>query len=626
MKHYLLLTTFAFIYFSAVADTQQQVLQKLSTVNTEWDKRPEKNDLPKLDLSSKHSYEDWIATHLELVETFLRQRNTSTLSETQSANRSYLLQKLNSYWHERPFPVNDYVAYKTPVFIDRSGNHCAVGYLMQQSGAENLAQQINREQKFAFVADIKTKGVKQWADKNGFTLEELAWIQPSYCPTAPLAEVGTGANGPVTKLYYTDGANRFIIAGNFDTLGGIDCNNIGYYQPSTNSFNRYGSGLQGTIKDVTVLQNAVIMAAGSFDSAGVVYPLATCVQNPQYNWHRMEIPGRANAIATTVYPALAYTCEATIRHDSVPGKEELWRLNSNGQWTKKATFHGIVFSSQLYSYYATTNVMHAGAFDSVTVHIDSLTDTTLYVHNVLLRTYYTNEWFGIGNDVSDTVYVARCIGAALYFGGTCQNGQPSPHNICVTRYLNGTFQPLMYNYGFEGNTGSVRDLALYNQNSLLIAGDFEYNGFYSFRHLMKYDLATNMGEGYGCFNGIINTIDTDNSTWYIGGDFIMNRLHDTLPHLARIGLTTGLTETELGFSEVLIYPNPTTDQLTITADNQTPVMVSIYSATGVLMGNYQKSAAGAFTIPVSNLPPAYYLLKLSGKDGLSATKGFIVAR
>ena len=75
-----------------------------------------------------------------------------------------------------------------------------------------------------------------------------------------------------------------------------------------------------------------------------------------------------------------------------------------------------------------------------------------------------------------------------------------------------------------------------------------------------------------------------------------------------------------------LSPNPATDALTITADNQAPVMVSIYSATGVLMGNYQKPAAGALSIPVNNLPPAYYMLKLSDSDGLSATKGFIVTR
>ena len=55
-------------------------------------------------------------------------------------------------------------------------------------------------------------------------------------------------------------------------------------------------------------------------------------------------------------------------------------------------------------------------------------------------------------------------------------------------------------------------------------------------------------------------------------------------------------------------------------------MVSIYSATGVLMGSYQKPAAGALSLPVNNLPPAYYMLKLRDSDGLSAVRGFIVGR
>lgn len=601
----------------------------LNTVNAEWQKQPERNQLPDVDVRSINSYEDWIATHLELVETFLRQRNTSALTESQRANRNYLLQKLNGYWHERAFPVNDYTLYKTPVFIDRTGNHCAVGYLMQQSGAENLAQQVNREQKFAYVADIKTPGVLQWATDNGFTLSELAWIQPSYWPNTEFSELGTGTNGPVTKLYYNNTANRLIVTGSFDSISGIPCPNIGYYQPSTNHLSCYGSGLQGIINDVAVmyLQNisGVVVAGGGFDSAGVVYPLAKYFQN---SWRRVEIPNRQNAIATTVCQGTSYDYEATIRHDSVPSKEELWRLNTNGQWSKQATFHGIVLSSHL-SNYSTLGYKHVwtGAFDSVTVHIDSITDTTIHAHNVVMRSINTNQWHGISNDVSDTVYFAKTIGAALYFGGTCNNSQQSPGNICLTRYLNGTLQPIIYGNWFVNSVNSVRDISLYEQNNLLIAGNFETNPMLGTvtKNLINYDPATSYGESCGYFNGVVNTIATDYITWFLGGDFTAH-INDSLAHLARIGLATGLNETEPSFKQVSIYPNPTTSQLTITADNPTPVTVSVYSTVGVLMATYQKPDAGALTIPVGSLPPAYYLLRVSGKDGLAATKGFIVAK
>ena len=75
-----------------------------------------------------------------------------------------------------------------------------------------------------------------------------------------------------------------------------------------------------------------------------------------------------------------------------------------------------------------------------------------------------------------------------------------------------------------------------------------------------------------------------------------------------------------------LSPNPTTDQLTITADNQTPVTVSVYSTVGVLMATYQKPDAGALTIPVGNLPPAYYLLRLTDSRGLSASGKFVIVK
>jgi len=51
---------------------------------------------------------------------------------------------------------------------------------MQQSGDEPLAQAISTAENFQYVKDIKTQGVNHWASENGFILEELALIQPSY--------------------------------------------------------------------------------------------------------------------------------------------------------------------------------------------------------------------------------------------------------------------------------------------------------------------------------------------------------------------------------------------------------------------------------------------------------------
>jgi 16S rRNA (cytosine1402-N4)-methyltransferase len=61
---------------------------------------------------------------------------------------------------------------------------------MQQSGCEELSRKIDKHEKFAYVKEIKAEGLAEWAKTNGFTVDELAWIQPAYPPNFVLADLG----------------------------------------------------------------------------------------------------------------------------------------------------------------------------------------------------------------------------------------------------------------------------------------------------------------------------------------------------------------------------------------------------------------------------------------------------
>lgn len=179
-----LLPTIACLCFlSLTTFASNSFYSKLVTVNSQWQKQ---NDIPaylkETTVCENKPYTEWIATHLMLVEEMLRGRSTAGLSASQKLNRQQRLNELHDYRLAGSFPINDYKGFKTPVFIDRKGTHCAVGQLMMTSGRDDLAQQIDREQKFAYVHEIKVAGVKEWAAENGFTVDELAWIQPAYWP------------------------------------------------------------------------------------------------------------------------------------------------------------------------------------------------------------------------------------------------------------------------------------------------------------------------------------------------------------------------------------------------------------------------------------------------------------
>ncbi|NOU47172.1 MAG: T9SS type A sorting domain-containing protein [Bacteroidales bacterium] len=71
----------------------------------------------------------------------------------------------------------------------------------------------------------------------------------------------------------------------------------------------------------------------------------------------------------------------------------------------------------------------------------------------------------------------------------------------------------------------------------------------------------------------------------------------------------GITEIS---SEVLIYPNPASDLLTIKISaNQTPVSIRLFNAMGIpVFENMDPKASEMYTIPVQNLPTGNYIIKI----------------
>jgi len=80
-----------------------------------------------------------------------------------------------------------------------------------------------------------------------------------------------------------------------------------------------------------------------------------------------------------------------------------------------------------------------------------------------------------------------------------------------------------------------------------------------------------------------------------------------------------------------LYPNPATDELTITTESKAPVDVYIvdvyiYDMLGNCVLSHKNFSHNLVDIDVSLIPPGYYLLKLTDQHGLSSSKGFIIAR
>ena len=117
-----------------------------------------------------------ISTHLEYVEYLLRKNGNKDMNPKQKENRNKILDHLHAYWERGVFPENlDYPEERKPCFIDKNGNICAVGYLVEKTEDRQLAEAINDQFKYSLIKDMDDPKIEEWAHENGLSLKEMCY-------------------------------------------------------------------------------------------------------------------------------------------------------------------------------------------------------------------------------------------------------------------------------------------------------------------------------------------------------------------------------------------------------------------------------------------------------------------
>lgn len=127
-----------------------------------------------------NSDKEYIQAHLNAVLSILRSNKIDHLSCTQIESRIKLIEILTTYKNVGKFPINYHCKNRIPVFIDENNTYCAVGFLLKQSGYDNLACEIAAKDNYIWVKDISHPQLLEWQKQSGFTLEELELIQGAY--------------------------------------------------------------------------------------------------------------------------------------------------------------------------------------------------------------------------------------------------------------------------------------------------------------------------------------------------------------------------------------------------------------------------------------------------------------
>lgn len=124
-----------------------------------------------------------VQLHFANAEKNLLSKDITQLPEHIKSNRQNHIETLHNYAQAGVFPRNYFSDKQVPCFIDIENRPCAVAHLMMTSGREALSHKISAIANYALVpeiAELKLNEVEEWVKESGFSLEELAMIQPTY--------------------------------------------------------------------------------------------------------------------------------------------------------------------------------------------------------------------------------------------------------------------------------------------------------------------------------------------------------------------------------------------------------------------------------------------------------------
>ena len=261
-----------FLLLNLHGNAQLPLHELLQSVNEQWETVVIQN--PKLkQVHPDIPHEEKIKLHLYWADQILRRKSTAHLTEQQRINRLKSLDVLTAYQKAGIFPQNtNHPNQIIPYFIDKYNTACAVGHLILKSGNKTLPAQIHEENNYGYIKDLVKiyPDINTWASTNGFTVDELAWIQPQYGPckynyTFPIVfsdsnyihpsrctQAGySGCSNPYENGYFTIDSNSFPgltppLSGRFKLQGFATI--FGTY-PFTNP----NMGFKGGTYDLTII-------------------------------------------------------------------------------------------------------------------------------------------------------------------------------------------------------------------------------------------------------------------------------------------------------------------------------------------------------------------------------------
>jgi len=244
----------------ATANPSEETYLKLVSVNKNW-KGLSKEITHTQNPTSEVAL---IQLHLLNVIGYLEAQPLSQLDSIQLQNRLTNIAILKSYCLAGHYPINNITSYRTPIFINSKGVHCAVGYILKENGLGNVANDIAKNQLLAYVDEIEHIQLNTWQKTCGFSMFELALIQPTYGPPIPVCAAESPidwqtvtVNSKITHLF--NGINNTIYGISQLDEGGLQ-QEIVSFNDTTLEWKSFGPQLSGQFLDLVFCKDVLYVS------------------------------------------------------------------------------------------------------------------------------------------------------------------------------------------------------------------------------------------------------------------------------------------------------------------------------------------------------------------------------
>lgn len=605
MKNILLALLAVLGYYASAAHSA--TYDKLQAVNKYWSEQQDINKAA-LPVYEEQTERAWIRLHLALVEQTLRMRKVNGLSPAQVALRQRSLDDLHQYWMSGRFPINDEYAIRTPIFIDKYDNFCAVGYLVKASGYEAVSRKIAANTNLAYVMDMQYPELDEWTAAHGFTKEELAWIQPGYPPVHSTASIGKGVDGEVREMMVSSDKNKLYVGGSFVQVDStITANNIAYVtstQEGNYVWHNMGTGVNGPVNAIAE-HDGKIFVAGSFSVAG-----GEEVNNIAYwdgsEWHH------AGCIYGTVNDLVSFdgTLFAVGSFDVCAALSDVNFAWWNGNmWAQLPGLSGKVNTIEVMG----TKLLLGGDF-------------TYNHEQVNAIAWKAGEWFQpFDNKINNEVMDFATFKGSMY--AVCAQTHPTDTTSVFLKLNNNEWQSLYADASVFFPFIPFHDKLSLNtmfidNNALLVGGNFMAAPDMMSMTANCTDITPapyTPGNRYFYVDSVVNKMVWFKDELIVGGKFRNGYSASGDVPLAGIARRTlGPTHVQ-GHNRqpnLRIYPNPLTENKTLQIDNvQELSQLTIYDITGRRIFDYMLQPSSKQSVKLPLYTSGMYILKVNDNEG-----------